>query len=231
MRFLPLLSSGLEAAPWLGFHDAELEWDGSLGGGWTDAVRRGFGVHALHLAAGPWKDPLLESAVAALGTRLGIDFLVLKADAPSTRWGKARFFGILEALLEAATPMGVKIVLRPAPGSVAALLALLRESKADGVGFCWDEGLGAELDPMADRLRCAVGSATVDPGPLQHWGYRWNMAIPGSDPARLRAVLETLQTKHPAVLFPAEMPTHALGRPVVPDPEVSLGRIWNREEP
>jgi hypothetical protein len=231
MRFLPLLSSSLEAAPWLGFPGAELEWDGSLGPGWSEAVRRGLEIHAFHLPPEPWKDPLLEVALAALSTRLGVDFLVLRAGAPSTRWDKARFFGILEALLEVATPMAVKIVLRPEAGSVAGLLALLREAKADGVGCCWDESLGPELDLMADRLRCAVGSASVDPAPLQRWGYRWNMAVPGSDPAGLGAVLDDLRKRNPSVLFPAEMPTHALGRPVVPDPEVTLGRGWDRGDP
>ena len=224
MRFLPLLPSGLEAAPWLGFKDAELQWDGTLGPGWAEAVRRGFGVHALHLRSAPWKDPLVEDAAAALSMRLGIDFLVLRAGAPSTRWGTARFFGVLEALLEVATPMGVKLVLRPEPGSVAGLHALLREAKADGVGFCWDENLAPELDLMSDRLRCAVGSASADPRPLQHWGYRWNMAVAGTDPVALEAALVSLRDKHPGVLFPAEMPTHAMGRPVVPDPEVTLGR-------
>jgi hypothetical protein len=231
MRFLPLLPSGSEAAPWLDFHAVELEWEGFLGAGWAEAVRGGREVHALHLRPEPWKDPLVETALAAFRTRLGIDFLVLRAGAPATRWGKAGFFGILEALLEAATPMGVKIVLRPEPGSVAALLELLREAKADGVGFCWDDGLGPELDLMADRVRCAVGAASVDPAPLQRWGYRWNMAVPGADPGQLAAVLDGLRGKHPTVLFPAEMPSHALGRPVVPDPEVTLGRIWDRGEP
>ncbi len=88
-----------------------------------------------------------------------------------------------------------------------------------------------ELDLMADRLRCAVGSASADAKPLQHWGYRWNLAVPGADPAQVAGILEGLKARHPAVLFPAEMPTHALGRPVVPDPEVTLGRIWDRGEP
>ena len=231
MRFLPLLSSGLEAAPWLGFGSAELEWQGTLGAGWTEAMRRGFGVHAIHLRPSPWGDALVEVAAQALATRLGIDFLVLRADAPSSRWATARFFGALEALLEAVTPMGAKIILRPAAGSVARLLALLQEAKADGVGFCWDETLAAELELMVDRLRCAVGSAAVDASPLQHWGYRWNMAVPGGDPTMLADQLEGLKASHQAVLFPAVMPTHALGRPVVPDPEVTLGRIWDRGEP
>jgi hypothetical protein len=231
MRFLPLLPSSFQAAPWLGFREVELDWDGALGAGWAEAVRHGFGIHAIHLRPLPWKDPLLEEARAALSCRLGIDFLVLRVEAPSSRWAAARFFGILEGLLEVATPLGVKVVLRPAPGSTAPLLALLQEAKADGVGFCWDESLDDSLNLIADRVRCAVGTAAVDPGPLQHWGYRWNMAVPGTDPERLGAVLADLRTKHPAVLFPAVMPTHALGRPVLPDPEVSLGRIWNREEP
>lgn len=228
MRFLPLLSSGLEAAPWLGLREAELAWDGVLGPGWAEAAGGGFGVHALHLRPCPWKDPLLDQALGALATRLGTDFLVVPAAAPSTRWGQARFLGILETLLELATPLGAKVVLRPEPGSVAALLALLREAKADAVGFCWDPALAGELDLMADRLRCAVGPEGVDPRPLQHWGYRWNMAIPGDDPAVLGEHLDRLRREHPGVLFPAEMPTAALGRPVVPDPDVSFGRLYDR---
>lgn len=82
MRFLPLVPSDLEAAPWLGFRDAELEWSGSLHPGWTDGVRRGLGIHALHLRPLPWKEALVDEAARALSMRLGIDFLVLRADVP-----------------------------------------------------------------------------------------------------------------------------------------------------
>jgi hypothetical protein len=91
--------------------------------------------------------------------------------------------------------------------------------------------VGEDIESISDRLHCAVGRPDTDPRPLQRWGYRWNLAVPGEDPAVVGPVLERMRRDFPPVLFPAEMPTTVLGRQVVPDPDVSLGRIWDRGEP
>ena len=231
MRFVPLVHTRLDPGPWLPFKDVELLWAGQPDSAWTRAERGGLAVHAVHLRSQDWGDGLIAEALDVLGAGLGLDFLVLHAKPPATRWGAARFLGTLEALLEAATGRGAKVVLRPAEGATTRILDLLRGVQGDAVGFCWDAGLGEDLEPLAGRLHCAVGERHSDPRPLQRWGYRWNLAIPAEDPAEIGPVLERMRTQFPPVLFPAEMPRTALGRPVVADPEVSLGRIWDRKEP
>ena len=231
MKFLPLVPSRLDPGPWLPFKEVELAWDASPDPGWTRAVRQGLAVHALHLREQAWSDRLLEDALAALGAGLEPDFLVASAQPPATRWGASTFLGTIESLLEATAGRGVKVALRPAKGATSRILELLRGVKGDAVGFCWDAALGEEIEPIVDRLHCAVGGTDTDPRPLQRWGYRWNLALPAEDPALIGPILERLRRDYPPVLFPAEMPATALGRPVVADPEVSLGRIWDRGEP
>ncbi|MBI4913128.1 MAG: hypothetical protein HY823_10355 [Acidobacteria bacterium] len=231
MRFLPLVSSREEASRWRAFPDLELLWEGGAGTEWATAVRGGQAVHGLHFRPQEWKAGLLEEVMEALRPGLGTDFLVLPADPPATRWGLSGFLGTLETLLEATAGRGLRLALRAAPGRVPRLLDILREVRGDAVGFCWDETVGESLEAIADRLHCAVGRPGMDARPLQHWGYRWNMAIPGKDPELLLSQVQALRSVHPAVLFPAEMPATALGRPVVEDPEVSLGRPWRGELP
>jgi hypothetical protein len=55
------------------------------------------------------------------------------------------------------------------------------------------------------------------------------MALPATEPATFRAQAAALEAAHPPVLFPAEMPATALGRPVVPDDSVVFGRHLDRE--
>lgn len=231
MRFLPLVSSRLDPEPWRGFPDLELHWDGARPEAWARAVRGGLAVHAVHLPAADWDDRLAATAVEVVGAGLGPDFLVMPAQAPASRRERAGFLGTLEAVLEACTGRGVKVALRPAPAAAPRLVELLREVHGDGVGFCWDGDGGEDPEPIADRLHCAVGGPEVDPRPLQRLGYRWNLAVPATDPGFAQTALARLARDFPAVLFPAEMPATALGRPVVPDPEVSLGPIWNRSGP
>jgi len=54
------------------------------------------------------------------------------------------------------------------------------------------------------------------------------MAMAAEDPEAFRADARVLQAAHPTVLFPAEMPTTALGRPVVPDDSLVFGKHWDR---
>lgn len=231
MKFIPLVPTRLDPGPWLAFKDVELLWAGQSDLAWTRAVGGGMAVHAVHLREQDWADGLVAETLDILGAGLGLDFLVAHARPPATRWGAARFLGTLEALLEAASGRGVKVAVRPAKGATPRILELLRDVQGDAVGFCWDAVLGEDPEPIVGRLHCAVGDPHSDPRPLQRWGYRWNFAIPAEDPAEIAPVLERMRIEFPPVLFPAEMPRTALGRPVVPDPEVSLGRIWDRKEP
>lgn len=231
MRFVPLVPSRRDPGPWLAFREVELAWQERPDAGWAGAVRQGFAVHALHLPEQAWGDGLVGAALLALGAGLEPDFLVVPAQPPATRWGASAFLGAVEGLLEATAGRGVKVALRPAKGGTPRLLELLHGVKGDAVGFCWDADLGEDLEPIADRLHSAVGTEASDPRPLQRLGYRWNLALPATDPDRVGAVLERLRRAFPPVLFPAEMPTTALGRPVRADPDVSLGRIWDRGEP
>lgn len=226
MRFLPLVSSRMDPVPWRTFRDLELEWHGSEGAAWAREVRAGLAVHAVHLPPREWDLDLLRTAAEAVGTGLGFDFLVVHARPPGTRWGLSGFLGTLEGLLELCTPRGVKVALRPAKGATPRLLDILRDVHGEAVGFCWDADHGEDPEPIADRLHCAVGRAGSDPRPLQALGYRWNLALPAADPAAIAPVLERLRRGFPPVLFPAELPATALGRPVVPDPEVRMGATW-----
>jgi hypothetical protein len=221
MRPLPLLPSDLDPAAWPGIRDAELRWTGVLHQGW-----RSRSIHALHLGAAA-SEGLLEEAQGALAAGLGPDFLVLPAAVPSTRQAGFAMLGLLETLLQ-VTHGRVKVALRLAPEAMAPMLALLREAKGDAVGFCWQPGLDPE--PLADRLWCAVGSAGADLDALRRTGYRWNLALEAPDEATFRAWSADLLSRFPPVLFPAEKPATALGRPVVEDPDVSLGSSWGRPQ-
>jgi len=83
------------------------------------------------------------------------------------------------------------------------LVRLLREARGEAVGFCWDARIGAALEPIADRLFCAVGEPGDDFRPIQALGYRWNLAVPAEDPAVLLRVAAAIERDFPPVLFPA----------------------------
>lgn len=203
MRFLPLLSSTQNPVPWKLFPAAELIWDGGLHPGWTTC---GIAIHALHLPPQPWGESLVLTAIEALRPRLGGDFLVLPAQAPTTRMETSTFLGTLEALLEALAGRGIKIALRPQAGAAAPLVALLKDVKCDAVGYCWEEALGEDLELISDRLFCAVGTAQGSYPSLQRLGYRWNMAIPAADPADTARTLARLEAAHPMIYFPQVTP-------------------------
>lgn len=206
MRFLPLLSSSQDPEPWISFRNVELAWHEDLHPGWAAAVRAGLGVHALHLGARPWDEGMVVEACEALRAPLGADFLVLPAGAPEGRAETARFLGALETLLEAIQGRGVKIALRPAPGAVPALVALLKEVRCEAVGYCWDARVGAGLEAISDRLFCAVGEGGEDLSGLRRLGYRWNLAVPASDPGSAARELARLEAAHPMIFFPEVTP-------------------------
>ncbi len=224
MRFVPLIPSSFDPAPWLGLGPVALQWDGILADPWPQAVRRGLAVHAVHLAG---KSPV-EEALEVLRHGLGLDFLVIPVRHPETREAGFRFLGHLETLLEATSGRGVKLALHLEAGSEATVLDLLRQSHAEAIGFCWHPGI-LDAEPLADRLWCAVCEPQTDLRSLQALGYRWDMALAAADPESFRTQAEALQAVHPPVLFPAEMPTTMLGRPVVPDDSLIFGRHLNRE--
>lgn len=219
MRFLPLLSSLDDPAPWP--LEAELRWDGGLHAAWRHPRRA---VHAIHLPEGPLGTPMLDQAAEALRQGLGPDFLVIPTGKLEDRASGFALLGTLEALLEVSRGR-VKLALRVDGGSRDRALTLLREARAEAVGFCW---AGGDPEPLADRLWCAVGEAGADLHALQAQGYRWNLALPAEDPVAFQARLESLKAAHPEVLFPAVMPETALGRPIVPDDSVTFGPGWGQ---
>jgi hypothetical protein len=202
MRIVPLLPSDADPGPWAAFPAVELAWTGACHPGWTRARPAPPEVHALHLPAQPWGPALGEAALAALKPGLGADFLVLRAGGTVDRSGTAAFLGVLEGLLEVAQGQGFKIALRPAPGAVPDLAAALRDARGTAVGYCWDAGVGADLERIADRLFCAVGGPGDDFGPIQRLGYRWNLAVPAADPERFAADRAAIAGRFPPVLFP-----------------------------
>lgn len=229
MRLLPLLSAATDPAAWPGHRDVDLRLDAPLHPGWGGWLRQGGAIHALHLAERPFDEALVETCAEALGQRLGSDFLVLRARHPVGRGPVSRFLHALQGLLEATYPRGVKLALRPAPGSAGPLVALLKEVRGEAVGFCWEASVGADLEAISDRLFCAVGAPGDDLAGLQTLGYRWNLALPEADPVAFQSAKEALLAAFPPVLFPAALPTHALGRPVLPEPGLSFGKAWGQE--
>ncbi|HXC17870.1 MAG TPA: hypothetical protein VNV60_10560 [Holophagaceae bacterium] len=226
MRVLPLLSSSADPAPWSRLGDVELAWDGSLHGGWTAFARAG-GVHTIHLRPGT---PLEEAAETLHRTLpLGPDFLVLPASKPEGRKAAFAFLGMVEALLEALAPKGLKLAIKPGPGAETELARLLKESRGEAVGFCWHGGV-IDLASIEDRLFCAVGSAVDDFDPLRRLGYRWNLAVASTEPAAFEAAKAAIEIRFPAVFFPEALPTHVMGRPVLPDPAVRFARPEDRGE-
>jgi hypothetical protein len=201
-----------------------LRWTGDLHAGWTPALRRTLAVHAIQL---PGQAPV-EEGLEALHHGLSPDFLIFPATLPATREAGFRLLGHLEALLEATSGRGVKLALQVEGGAEAAVVELLRQARAEAVGFCWHPGT-ADAEALADRLWCGVCEPGLDLRLLQKLGYRWDMALPAEDPATFRAQAAALEAAHPPVLFPAEMPATALGRPVVPDDSVVFGRHLERE--
>jgi hypothetical protein len=229
MRFVPLVLSSSAPEDWAAFRDVELRWDGHLHGDWEIAVRKGQSIHALHLPPRPWGNELLEMALETLHPRLGADFLVIPTQAPTGRQASATFLQALEALLELTSGRGVKLALRPSKDALPGLLSLLKEARGEAVGYCWDPDIGLELDLISDRLYTAVGGMggmEDDYTALQRTGYRWNLAMEGN-PTELPSRIKALEINYPTVYFPAEMPTTALGRPIVPDESLIFGAHWN----
>ena len=223
MRFLPLVSSSSDPSPWVPLAPLMLQWDGFLHGGWSPGVRRGLAIHAVFL---PGEAPA-EEGLAALRAGLGADFLVLPVRQQASRTAGFKLLEQLEYLLEATSGRGVKLALRLEAGAETPVLDLLREARGEAVGFCWHPGT-VDAEPLADRLWCGVCEPDSDLRPLQALGYRWDMALPATDPVIFAAQAAALTAAHPPVLFPAEMPTTALGRPVVPDDSLVFGKHWDR---
>jgi hypothetical protein len=226
MRFVPLIPSSFDPESWLSLAPVMLQWDGSLHGAWPQAVRRGLAIHAVHLSG----EAPVEEGLAVLHRGLGADFLVIPVRRPETREAGFRLLGQLETLLEATSGRGVKLALRLDPGAEAAVLDLLRQAHGEAVGFCWHPGI-QDAEPLADRLWCGVCMPGTDLLPLQALGYRWDMALAAKEPEAFRVEAAALEASHPPVLFPAEMPATALGRPVVPDDSVVFGRHLVSGEP
>ena len=86
------------------------------------------------------------------------------------------------------------------------MAALLREVRGEAVGFCWDADLDADLEAVSDRILTAVGSPLDDFSALRRLGYRWNMALPSTDPAETAETIARLRAVWPEVLFPEVHP-------------------------
>ena len=223
MRFVPLISCGLDPAPWRVLGPVALAWDAALDARWEGEALRGMPIHTVHL---PGREPVLEGLEVLHHRNLGPDFLVLPVAHPASREAGFRLLGDLEALLEASSGRGVKLALRLATGATATVKDLLHQARCEAVGFCWHAG-SEDLEALADRLWTGVCKPGADLRALQHLGYRWDMALPAEEPETFRAQAAALEAAHPPVLFPEERPATALGRPVVPDEGVVLGRHWN----
>lgn len=221
MRFLPLIPSSFDPEPWRPHGAAMLHWEGGVHPGWPAAVAQGFVITAVVLGGGR----PLEEGLEVLRLGLGPDFLVVPAGTPDSREAGFRLLGTLEALLEATAGRGVKLALWLDPGTETAVLDLLRQARGEAVGFCWHPGL-VDPEPLADRLWCAVCAPDSDLRPLQALGYRWDTGLPTDSPGTFREEAGRLEATHPPVLFPAVMPTTALGRPVVPDDSLTFGKHW-----
>lgn len=224
MRYLPLVPNDTDPQSWVGHRDFDLLWMGPPHGAWARQVRSGVAVHALHFPTASWGGELIEEVATALSTRLNPDFLVLGLGKLEGRQATARFFNTLKALLEATHSRGVKLALRPAPGTAQATAGLLKEMRGEAVGFCWDAESMEGLEAVSDRLFCAVGREGADLAPLLHLGYRWNLALAAATPESFAAQKAAFESRFTPVLFPAELPTHALGRLVVPDEGVTFGQ-------
>jgi hypothetical protein len=223
MRFIPLLPSSFDPAPWLSLAPVMLRWDGMVHEAWAVAARRGLAVHAVHLSG----SATVEEALAMLRLGLGLDFLVLPVPRPENREAGFKLLGQLEILLEATSGRGVKLALRLDADAQAPVLELLRQAHGEAVGFCWHPGL-QDAEPLADRLWCGVCEPGTDLRPLQALGYRWDMALAAATPETFRAQAALLQAAHPTVLFPAEPPT-TLGRPLEPDHSLVFGQHLQRD--
>ncbi|MDP1831322.1 MAG: hypothetical protein Q8K67_04635 [Geothrix sp.] len=223
MRFVPLIPSSFDPAPWLSLTPVMLRWDGAPHGGWSPAARRGLAIHAVHLSS----ESPVEEALEVLRHGLEVDFLVIPVRRPETREARFQLLGHLETLLEATAGRGIKLALRLDSDAVSTVQDLLREARGEAVGFCWHPGI-QDAEPLADRLWCGVCEPGTDLRPLQALGYRWDMALAAEAPATFRAQAAALETAHPSVLFPAQMPATALGRPVVPDDSLVFGKHWDR---
>lgn len=219
MRFVPLIPSSSDPAPWSPHAPLMVRWTGDLHAGWTPALRRTLAVHAIQL---PGQAPV-EEGLEALRHGLNPDFLLLPAALPASREAGFRLLGHLEALLEATSGRGVKLALQVDGGAEAAVVELLRQARAEAVGFCWHPGT-ADAEALADRLWCGLCEPGSDLRSLQKLGYRWDMALAAEDPSLYSSQAAALEAAHPEVLFPAEMPATALGRPVVPDDSLVFGR-------
>lgn len=221
MRFVPLLSSSIDPAPWARHGSVVLRWEG-LHPGWSTEVRRGLVLAAMVL---PGREPLNE-ALEVLQARLDPDFLILPVGRFPNRAGGLRFLGLLESLLEATSGRAVKLALQLASGAEPQVLELLKQARAEAVGFCWHPG-NLDPEPLADRLWFGICEAYSNLAPLQRLGYRWDMALPAQSPASFREEAAVLAAAHPPVLFPEVLPATALGRPVLPDAQVVLGAAWS----
>lgn len=224
MRFVPFLPCSVDPGPWRALGPVALRWDGDPDPRWEAEALRGLAIHAIHL---PGTAPVAEALEALRRRVLVPDFIVVPVARPGSREAGFRLLGDLEALLEATSGRGVKVALRLEADAEEPVLELLRQAHGEAVGFCWHAGTG-DLEALADRLWTGICEPGADLRPLQRLGYRWDMALPAVDPGRYRAEAEALEAAHPPVIFPEELPATALGRPVVPDPDVAMGKHWER---
>lgn len=223
MRFVPLISAAADPTPWSGLAPLLVRWDAPHPA-WRGLLTRGLAVHAVLLSqANP-----VEEGLEVLRLGFGPDFLILPVSRPATREAGFRLLGQLEILLEATSGRGVKVALCLEGEAEAPVLELLREARGEAVGFCWHPGT-RDAEALSDRLWCGLCSSDSDLRGLQALGYRWDMALEASDPATFAAQATRMRDIHPEVLFPAQMPTTALGRPVVPDDSLVFGRHWDPE--
>lgn len=161
--------------------------------GWTT---RANDVHAIHFCGQLLDDRLLQTARLTLNMGFRPDFWVLNAQPLADRMGKAHFLEKLEIILEMLQGRGIKVALRPADGWAPSLVSLLKTVRCDVTGYCWHEGIGEDLECISDRIFCAVGKPGGRYHALMRYGYRWNVAIPGSNVVEWQSAIRDLESAH-----------------------------------
>ncbi len=211
MRVVPLLSCSESPTRWREHTAVELRLDGGPTAPWIGAVASGLEVHALHAPAGTW----VPNPGSLLVTGLAPDFLVLPTEIPTDRAGTTALLGALELLLTVSA--GPRIALRPRPGEARALARLLDDVQGHAIGFCWDPSLDHELEALQDRLLTAVAAPHASLAELARLGYRWNVALPASDPEAFRNERDTLNRPEPELPLPGA---------VLPEVSLRWGAAW-----
>ncbi len=214
MRILPFLSSQNLPDTSGRAREVELRVEGGDLAPWFEASRADWMIHALHIPDQAWTaDPACLHLEAL--RKVGADFLVLQTPAPGNLLQRSALLRHVEMALEVLSGRGPRVVLRADPGALPDLVTLLEACHGEALGFCWDWEVGAHLDLISHRIHCAVARPGDDLEPLRQLGYRWNVAVEGTDGDRA-----TLAQRFEDPGFPS------LSLPPLPEVDLRWGSAW-----